>query len=80
MKLALKNVIKMYFLQAHFAAEAAKYGLAVVFPDTSPRGLNLPGKLDIKSNHFTLSQINNVFLINPSKLIPTNYVIIRIFL
>ena len=28
--------------KAHFAQEAAKVGLAVVFPDTSPRGVNIP--------------------------------------
>jgi len=32
--------------KAHFASEAAKYGLAVVFPDTSPRGLNIAGQDD----------------------------------
>jgi len=30
--------------KAHFAREAAKYGLAVVFPDTSPRGLDIAGQ------------------------------------
>ena len=28
--------------KAHFAQEAAKVGLAVVFPDTSPRGVDIP--------------------------------------
>merc|ERR1711892_1128357 len=28
--------------KSHFAQEAAKYGLAVVFPDTSPRGVGIP--------------------------------------
>jgi len=32
--------------KAHFAQEAAKYGLAVVFPDTSPRGLSIEGQDD----------------------------------
>jgi len=32
--------------KAHFAAEAGRVGLAVVFPDTSPRGVNLPGEDD----------------------------------
>merc|ERR1719397_1371327 len=32
--------------KAHFAAEAGRLGLAVVFPDTSPRGVNLPGEDD----------------------------------
>lgn len=30
--------------KAHFAKLAAKFGLAVVFPDTSPRGVNLEGE------------------------------------
>ena len=30
--------------KAHFAEAAAKYGLAVVFPDTSPRGVDIPGQ------------------------------------
>jgi len=32
--------------KAHFAAEAAKVGLAVVFPDTSPRGADIAGQED----------------------------------
>lgn len=32
--------------KSHFAQEAAKFGLAVVFPDTSPRGVNLEGEDD----------------------------------
>jgi len=32
--------------KSHFAQEASKYGLAVVFPDTSPRGVNIPGEDD----------------------------------
>merc|ERR1719412_2480065 len=32
--------------KAHFAAEAGRVGLAVVFPDTSPRGVNIPGEDD----------------------------------
>lgn len=32
--------------KAHFAQEAAKVGLAVVFPDTSPRGLDIEGQDD----------------------------------
>ena len=32
--------------KSHFAQEAAKVGLAVVFPDTSPRGVNIPGQDD----------------------------------
>jgi len=32
--------------KAHFAQEAAKVGLAVVFPDTSPRGLDIKGQDD----------------------------------
>ncbi len=31
--------------KAAFAQEAARFGLAVVFPDTSPRGLGLPGEV-----------------------------------
>ena len=30
--------------KSHFAQEAAKHGIAVVFPDTSPRNLGLPGE------------------------------------
>ena len=29
--------------KAHFAQEAGRVGLAVVFPDTSPRGVNIEG-------------------------------------
>ena len=29
-----------------FAGEAARYGLAMAFPDTSPRGVNIPGEDD----------------------------------
>jgi len=32
--------------KAHFAQEAGRVGLAVVFPDTSPRGVNIPGEDD----------------------------------
>jgi len=32
--------------KSHFAQEAARVGLAVVFPDTSPRGVNIPGEDD----------------------------------
>ena len=32
--------------KAHFAQEAGKLGLAVVFPDTSPRGVDIPGQDD----------------------------------
>ena len=32
--------------KAHFAQEAGRVGLAVVFPDTSPRGVGLPGEDD----------------------------------
>jgi len=32
--------------KAHFAQEAGKVGLAVVFPDTSPRGVDIPGQDD----------------------------------
>jgi len=32
--------------KSHFAQEASKAGLAVVFPDTSPRGVNIPGEDD----------------------------------
>ncbi|XP_023326261.1 alcohol dehydrogenase class-3 [Eurytemora carolleeae] len=32
--------------KSQFAQEAAKVGLAVVFPDTSPRGSNIPGEED----------------------------------
>merc|ERR1712002_1069583 len=32
--------------KAHFAQEAARVGLAVVFPDTSPRGVNIPTQDD----------------------------------
>jgi len=32
--------------KSHFAQEAAKYGLAVVFPDTSPRGVGIPTEDD----------------------------------
>eukprot|EP00092_Neocalanus_flemingeri_P019477 GFUD01021100.1.p1 GENE.GFUD01021100.1~~GFUD01021100.1.p1 ORF type:complete len:684 (+),score=163.53 GFUD01021100.1:234-2285(+) len=32
--------------KSHFAQEASKVGLAVVFPDTSPRGVNLPTEDD----------------------------------
>merc|ERR1712038_1292533 len=32
--------------KAHFAQEAARVGLAVVFPDTSPRGLEIQGQDD----------------------------------
>ena len=32
--------------KAHFAQEAGKLGLAVVFPDTSPRGLDIEGQDD----------------------------------
>jgi len=32
--------------KAHFAQEAARVGLAVVFPDTSPRGANIAGEED----------------------------------
>jgi len=32
--------------KAHFAQEAARVGLAVVFPDTSPRGVDVPGQDD----------------------------------
>ena len=32
--------------KAQFAQEAAKYGLAVVFPDTSPRGVGIAGEDD----------------------------------
>ena len=32
--------------KGHFAQEAGRVGLAVVFPDTSPRGVNIPGEDD----------------------------------
>merc|ERR1739838_1037556 len=32
--------------KANFAQEAGKVGLAVVFPDTSPRGVNIPTQDD----------------------------------
>ena len=32
--------------KSHFAQEAARVGLAVVFPDTSPRGVDIPGQDD----------------------------------
>merc|ERR1712198_4931 len=32
--------------KANFAQEAGRVGLAVVFPDTSPRGVNIPGEDD----------------------------------
>ena len=32
--------------KAHFAQEAGRVGLAVVFPDTSPRGVGIPGEDD----------------------------------
>ncbi len=32
--------------KANFAAEAAKLGIAVVFPDTSPRGVSIEGQDD----------------------------------
>jgi len=32
--------------KAHFAQEAGRVGLAVVFPDTSPRGVNIEGEND----------------------------------
>ena len=32
--------------KAHFAQEAGKLGLAVVFPDTSPRGVDIEGQDD----------------------------------
>jgi len=32
--------------KSHFAQEASRAGLAVVFPDTSPRGVNIPGEDD----------------------------------
>ena len=32
--------------KAHFAQEAARVGLAVVFPDTSPRGISIEGQDD----------------------------------
>ena len=32
--------------KAHFAQEAGKVGLAVVFPDTSPRGVDIPTQDD----------------------------------
>ena len=32
--------------KAHFAQEAARVGLAVVFPDTSPRGVSIAGDSD----------------------------------
>merc|ERR1719189_3463999 len=32
--------------KAHFAQEAGRVGLAVVFPDTSPRGVNIEGQDD----------------------------------
>ena len=31
--------------KSHFAQEASRVGLAVVFPDTSPRGVNIEGNL-----------------------------------
>ncbi len=31
--------------KANFAQEAAKVGLAVVFPDTSPRGVQIDGQV-----------------------------------
>ena len=31
--------------KSHFAQEAGRVGLAVVFPDTSPRGVNIEGNL-----------------------------------
>ena len=33
--------------KAHFAQEAAKVGLAVVFPDTSPRGVDIPTQVSL---------------------------------
>jgi S-formylglutathione hydrolase len=32
--------------KAHFAQEAGRVGLACVFPDTSPRGVNIDGEDD----------------------------------
>ena len=32
--------------KAHFAQEAGRVGLAVVFPDTSPRGVDIEGLCD----------------------------------
>ena len=32
--------------KAHFAQEAGRVGLACVFPDTSPRGVNIEGEDD----------------------------------
>ena len=34
--------------KSHFAQEAARVGLAVVFPDTSPRGVDIEGKYTSK--------------------------------
>ena len=44
--------------KAHFAQEAGRVGLAVVFPDTSPRGVDIEGK------SFSTTQPNHIVVPN----------------
>ena len=53
--------------KAHFAQEAARVGLAVVFPDTSPRGVNIEGQVRFPPNDNLLGNFLLQSRVNPIK-------------